>query len=132
MRVILVLLVQDQQAVKRLLNQVDKANGAAYASLDKAPVPVPVELLAAAGHNAAEDEVWESLQEQYIDDRRLSRRNRQQMGQGLVSAAVAAAAAGDRQLQQQQQQQQIDQGTVSGLVSGVVEKSPQQKVSADQ
>eukprot|EP00878_Enallax_costatus_P013672 GHUV01014296.1.p1 GENE.GHUV01014296.1~~GHUV01014296.1.p1 ORF type:complete len:362 (+),score=111.59 GHUV01014296.1:348-1433(+) len=123
------LAIQNQQAVKRLLNQIDKANGAAYASLDKPPVPVPPELLAAAGHSAAEDELWESLQEQYIDDNsNAPRQQHQQTGQGLASAALAAAAVADGRQRHQQQQQggdYVGDADESGLVLGVVENSQQ-------
>jgi len=61
------LLMQEHASVERLLGLVDKANGAVYANLDKPPVPVPAELLAAAAHRAADDDIWTSMQEKFID-----------------------------------------------------------------
>eukprot|EP00775_Hariotina_reticulata_P006624 gene6624-6852_t len=61
------LAIQEHTSVERLIGLVDKANGAVYANLDKPPVPVPAELLAAAAHRAADDDIWTSMQEKYID-----------------------------------------------------------------
>lgn len=138
---------QEQASVSRLVGQVDKANGACYAKLDRPPVPVPAELLAASGHTAADDDLDADLQERYIDSSGTSSSTqRQAAGRDNSKLLISAAkqqqqrqqlqgterqqGGGDRQQQQHQQemQQQQQQQQLGADVAAVAAAAGQSQI----
>eukprot|EP00879_Flechtneria_rotunda_P006034 GHRR01006346.1.p1 GENE.GHRR01006346.1~~GHRR01006346.1.p1 ORF type:complete len:334 (+),score=112.45 GHRR01006346.1:132-1133(+) len=90
------LAIQDRASVERLINLVDKANGAIYAALDKQKpedIAVPSGLLVSSAHRAADDEVIATLQEKYI-----CTTNAAVTSSGAVAGNAATSAANEGKL----------------------------------